>query len=272
MTLSDNWHSLSREAQFAAESMAIGVTALGRASYAHNANYAQMLFALSIGLERAAKLILCIAHLGRHGTFPSSRKIRNYGHDLESLLAEVDRVCSTMPKTTRDCRLPSSAICTAIIRILSDFATNVTRCYNFDAITHARTGKSYDPISAWQKRVSEEVLRKHLTKKQEARTTARAKEAALIEGQVSVIHSSEDRKPIDSVYAATLRTELGSIEKPYTRMYVLRICRFVARAMIEVSRVTRAVGTVEIPHMSEIFRIFLFDDTAFRSRKTWSIY
>ena len=54
MAFSDTWQSLSREAQFAAESLAIGVTALGNANYAQTANYAQMLFSLSIGTRESS--------------------------------------------------------------------------------------------------------------------------------------------------------------------------------------------------------------------------
>jgi hypothetical protein len=48
---------LNREAGIAAELIASGVTLLGRANYAHAGLYGQAFFNLSIGFERAAKLI-----------------------------------------------------------------------------------------------------------------------------------------------------------------------------------------------------------------------
>lgn len=283
MTFSDRWHSLSREAQFAAQSMGLGATALGNANYAQTANYAQMLFSLSIGLERAAKLVLCLSHVTRHNQYPVRADIRKYGHDLRRLLAEVDGIGATLSGTQWPCRLPRSTICDGIITILSEFATNITRYYNFDSITSGGGGRSYDPVAAWHMQVSNEVLRKHLTPRQRNRIIENARNIGTVLGEsVVVLHSSEDRTAITDVLTASTQTGLGRVERPYTRMYILQICRFVASVIVGVSdnariALSQRAGRVikdkdAIPDMREIFRVFFCDDKAFRAKKRWSIY
>ena len=66
MNFSDTWHALKREAELAAESMAIGATSLGNTNYVRLANYGQAFFSLSTGLERSAKLALCLEHVANH--------------------------------------------------------------------------------------------------------------------------------------------------------------------------------------------------------------
>ncbi len=283
MPFSHKWQSLSREAQFAAESLAIGVTALGNANYAHTAHYAQMLFSLSMGLERASKLAICLEHVARYGSFPDHHHIRKYGHDVQKLLAEVDRIGSVMTGTRANSCLPNTEITANIIRVISDFGANLTRYHNIDTLTGRASAHSYDPIAAWHKDVSQLVLRTHLTERQEAKIKKNAcAVSTLLEGIASVDYSREDRAPITDAYTASKLTGLQKFETPYTRMYVLQICRFVATVIIGTSDIARgkylpppSVGNDEtngIPYMLEIFRVYLCDDKTFRSKKKWSTY
>ena len=91
------WRALADEAGLAAEHLAIGVTALGRANYAQRAYYAQAFFALSVGLERSAKLAIVVDHAVRSGgAFPSSAEMKAYGHKLDTLLECADTIASKM--------------------------------------------------------------------------------------------------------------------------------------------------------------------------------
>ena len=283
MSFSHKWQSLSREAQFAAESLAIGATALGNANYARTAHYAQMLFSLSIGLERATKLAICLEHVARHGSYPDHNHIRKYGHNVQKLLAEVDRISSVMLKTRANSRLPNTEITANIIRVLSDFGTNLTRYHNIDTLTGRADAHSYDPIAAWHRDVSRVVLRTHLTERQEAKIEKNAHAVStLLKGIASVEYSREDRTPITDAYTASRLTGLQEFEIPYTRMYVLQICRFVATAIVGISDIARrkylvppSIGNDEtdgVPYMLETFKIYLCDDKIFRSRKKWSTY
>jgi len=75
--MTENWIALAREAGLAAEHLAIGATALGKADFARHAHYAQAFFALSTGLERSTKLILVVDHaVENSGAFPPNRDVR----------------------------------------------------------------------------------------------------------------------------------------------------------------------------------------------------
>jgi hypothetical protein len=50
MTSPPEWHALDREAELAAEQIASGITALGRANHAQKGYYTQAFFGLSIRL------------------------------------------------------------------------------------------------------------------------------------------------------------------------------------------------------------------------------
>ena len=77
------WQALSREAALSAEQMGMGVTVLAKANYAHHGHYPQAFFALSIGIERAAKLELLLEHaIQNGGRFPANKQLRDYGHNL----------------------------------------------------------------------------------------------------------------------------------------------------------------------------------------------
>src|SRR4051812_11296822 len=119
------WIALAREAGIAAEHLAIGVTALGKANYAQHAYYGQAFFALSTGFERAAKLALVVDYALEHaGEFPTNERVREFGHDLRKLLERVDEIAS---RREVEYRLPRSGIHDAIVNVLSDFAKNITR-------------------------------------------------------------------------------------------------------------------------------------------------
>src|SRR6266480_3008787 len=80
--MNQKWQAVAREADVASEQMAIGSTALKKASYARPAYYGQVFFALSSGFERAAKLALMVDYAIDHaGTYPDQKTVRDYLHD-----------------------------------------------------------------------------------------------------------------------------------------------------------------------------------------------
>ena len=278
---------ISREAQFAAEILAVGVTALNKADYTRTAHYTQMFFCLSIGLERAAKLTLCLEHIALNGQLPTSSKIRQlrqYSHKLKALLCEVERVGNTLlPDVENHTRFPNTPITKNIVSILSDFSTNITRYYNLESIGSSVGDDAYDPIAAWYNDVTKLVLRNHVTKRKLAQIEVIVQDmGARMEDITLVDLLSEDLKPVKDVYTLLVRIGLDDISKSYTRMYVLQICRVIATVIVGISYIahrklnsTSTKGgkdTTDLPFMREIFGLFMCDDKYFRSRKTWSIY
>lgn len=269
--MSDFWRAITREAGLAAENLAIGATALGKANCAEHAYYGQAFFALSIGLERSAKLALVIDHaLENKGTFPEHYVLRSYGHNLKELLQNLDKIAERRGFVDR---LPQEQIHKSIIEVLSDFASNITRYYNLDLITgDTRTANRTDPIEAWFKNVTEPILEKHYSAKQHKKHGQNAEIINnLIGGFTLVRHHSEEGADLNNVYDASLQTAKVDQSKPYTRMYVMQLFRFIACLMSGLTCESYR-RQIEIPHMSDFFAIFNNDDKVFKTRKTWSIY
>ncbi|WP_029689141.1 hypothetical protein [Thermoanaerobacter sp. A7A] len=272
--MKSTWLALKREAELAAEHLAIGVTALGKANYAQQAYYYQAFFALSIGLERAAKLALVVDYvLENKGAYPSNKEIRGYGHNLKELLDRVDQIAERRGLSGTEGRLPRSEIHVEIIEILSDFATNVTRYYNLDFVTgNPFTAQRTDPIQAWYVKVTLPILNKyykpHYMRQQEQK-------AKLIEQLIGkstlVLFHDETGNTLDSVYEASIQATITKIAIRYTRMYVLQIIRFIARTLCELGNIAYTERLEDIPYLNDIFGIFNNSDEYFKNRKNWSI-
>ena len=270
-TFSDTWIALAREASLAAEHMAIGVTALGRANYAQEAYYAQAFFALSVGFERAAKLALVVDHRVRIGAFPLNNEVRQYGHDIKTLLECLDRIAERLGPTEE--RLPHSTVHTAIIAILSDFAANVTRYYNLDFVTNASSPAGIDPLLQWSEQVVKPILDVHYKPHRKSRDERNASLTEAIFGEYGLVrHHSEAGQPINSTYEASKATAQANFAAPYVRTYVMQIVRFVARLLSSVGYEAEKRLLEDIPSLSEVFAIFGQEDLYFRRRKCWSIY
>lgn len=261
---------MAQEAGIAAELMASGVTVLGRASYHKPAYYGQAFFALTAGLERAAKLTLVLDHArSSGGSFPKSSELRGYGHNLRSLLEKLDEIAVGAGSSEQ---LPRTIIHEAIIDVLTDFASNATRYYNLELITgEPRAKLLIGPVQAWDERVVSAVAASHYSTRRRKRDEARATaQQHLLGGKMMVRFHTESGAPIDSVYDASRRQSIADAAAPWIRMYVMQIARFVAHRVCDAA--DRAPAQLALPHFIEFFGIFFNSDAYFRSRATWSIY
>lgn len=272
--MNPTWNAIAREAALAAEHLGNGATILGKANYAHHAHYGQAFFSLSTGFERAAKLAFVVDHaLVNSGAFPSNEEVRGYGHDLVRLLNQVDSIAERRGMSD-DVRLPSSEIHSGIITVLTDFANNITRYYNLDLITgNPRVAQRDDPTEAWFQMVVTPVLKKHYGVKQQERHRKNAQIiSALMQPITMVRHVAESGEPLETVFDASLQTGITEYAKPYVRMYVLQLVRFIGRLLGKLGYTAYGSGLDTIPHLSEFFAIFNNDDSYFLRRKSWSIY
>jgi hypothetical protein len=147
--LSREHQLLNREAGIAAELIGSGVTLLGRANYAHPDVYGRAFFSLSIGLERAAKIIYIADFAIEHGgRFPSNVALKNVGHDLNELLSHAETIRRRSIKEYSE--RPKTPIHEGIVQTLAEFAMQ-SRYYNLDVITGRHS--SADPLAAWDRRV-----------------------------------------------------------------------------------------------------------------------
>jgi hypothetical protein len=266
------WQAIAHEAGLAAEHIGIGATALGKASYAEPAYYAQAFFALTTGFERASKLVLVIDYaLENRGDFPPNRVLRGYGHDLSALLNKVNEIAEGRKLDTQ---LPSTDIHKGIMKVLSYFVNNVTRYYNLDYVTQNQRAKGKeDPVKSWFELVTIPILTKHQTQRQKNKIQRNSQLVdELIGSHAMVIHHAESGAELNTVYEASYQTGIVDFAKPYTRMYVLQIARFIGNVLSELGYAAYDARLDVIPHLSEFFAIFNNEDKYFLKRKTWSIY
>jgi hypothetical protein len=273
ITVNPTFQAISREAGIAAAHIGIGVSALEYANHAENAYYAQSFFALSIGFERTCKLAIVVDHALRNGgRFPTYASLRNFGHDLATLLTRADQVASTYDLTSSE-RLPRTPVPAAMIQVLSDFASNITRYYNLDFVTGAPRLAPTDSVHDWHKKVTEQVISLHYPDRVRRK---HAREAAVVDAllrqHVRVLHTSETGAAIRTVEDGISHSAATTYVKPYTRMYVLQIARFLAQLMTSLSNASYSTRLDTIPDLSDFYRIFNNEDRYFRKRKVWSIY
>jgi hypothetical protein len=276
MPFSARWHAIANEAGLAAEHIAIGVTAVGRANYAAKAYYNQALFSLSLGLERACKLAITIDYaLNKGGQFPTEQEVRRYGHGVRELLAACDRIAVSRGLDRQEHgRLPSSPIHSAMVDILHTFATNVTRYHNLEIITGVpRATHVVAPITDWYQRITIPIRDKHLSSRRLLAIEARAASvAAALGANAKVLYHSEAGEIIDSVYEASLRTGITSAIRGHCQLYPLQLGRFLYEVMSVLNHAAYSARLDDIPHLTDFYRIYCNDDRYFLSRKTWSIH
>jgi hypothetical protein len=265
--------ALLRESGIAAELLASGVTALGKANAAQHGWYNQAFFNLSIGLERAVKIVMVINHCLEHsGTFPSDKDLRTYGHDIKGLLEHADVISQQRRAGEEYATLPSTDIHKGIIETFSEFA-NATRYYNLDLLVLGK-GKAFrDPLAAWIIRVGNPILKKHYSARRQDADKKRAEALEQVIGSRALIrHHTESGTPINSVERAALHSAETKVIQKYGQLYVLQIIRFLAYLISDLTYQAHEGRLAKIPYLNEFFTIFINGDAYFKSRRTWSIY
>lgn len=271
--MNETWLAIHREASLAAEHLASGATLLGKANYAQQAYYYQAFFALSVGLERSAKLALAVDHRLREGEFPTESELRKYGHKLDQLLLGMDALALDRGVSGDWAVRPHAPINDAIVSVLSDFADNVTRYYNLQLITGSSRIAAADPLRSWHDQVFIPTANLHYSAKRRERDEARAAGVAAVIGDVTSVHFfNETGDVLTDVAAASSLTGITKAVQPYVRMYVLQLARFIYVVMSDLGHSAMSQGCADIPYLSDYFAIFYNDDRLFRSRTKWSIH
>ncbi len=106
---------------------------------------------LSQGFERFLKSYICVAYFDKNSKFPSSKHIKNLGHDLTKLLKEI--LCNYFedyerPQFNIDKRfLEKNKDLKESLHILSEFG-KLARYHNFDIITGSKK-KVINTVELW---------------------------------------------------------------------------------------------------------------------------
>lgn len=209
--------SLSREAELAAESFAVGATALGRANYAHQAQYLQAFFALSNAIERSAKLVIVVdgALKDPNLALPPSSVIRPYSHNLSRLIDAVEAISVARASSWPSIR-PRSPIHDAIIEILTNFAQNAGRYHDIESALGApKALSSVAPIEAWMTRVVDPIAQRHIRQRQIDRIEREARTMDALIGPYSLVRFHDEQgRGINTVYEGARHSGVNALTKP----------------------------------------------------------
>jgi hypothetical protein len=270
MDFSKQWHALGKEAELAGAQIALGVTALGRASHARLGDYTTAFFSLAIGLERLGKLIVVGDYAIEHsGEFPSDTLLKKFSHDLGQLMNHCEDVSGKRRSSGTHSKRPNDQVHQGIIQTLSEFAT-LSRYYNLNLLAGGEAANLPEPIGAWWKRVGEPILSKHYTVRQRQKDSCIAEHInTAVRAHVSVRHHSEAGDSMNDMAELLRHAGATRVVQKYGRLQVLQIVRwltFLLTAMIYEARFDQFLGA------DEPFKIFLNDDRYFSRRKSWAIY
>lgn len=274
MIFSPQWHALGREAELAAEQLATGVTLLGRANHAQKGLYLQAFFALSIGFERLAKLVLVADHAITHGgAWMSDAALRKIGHDIDALLRACEPIGHTHAAHEKWSARPATPIHAAIVANLTDFA-KLTRYYNLASLSGGKAAQPVEPIQRWWVEVGTPILALHGQRGSGGiRRAQGAAQIASLEAAVFVLRHGEADQPIRSLAAMMQHAQATAVVQRHGRLYVMQIVRWLATVLAEIARDGAHKRQIEaFLALPEPFAMFLNDDAYLRGRKTWSIY
>ena len=116
---------------------------------------------LSSGFERFMKCYICLAYKNEHGSYPEYKYLKNIGHDLLTLLANINVnyfIVDNRPVVTEDKEFLIDDEFIELFGILSEFG-KIARYHNLDVITGSKN-MGINPKDEWQK-FENEVLKAH---------------------------------------------------------------------------------------------------------------
>ncbi len=272
--LDSKWRALQNEAQLAAEQIAHGVSLLGKACYSQQGRYSQAFFCLSIGLERAGKIIFIANYaIQNSGKFPTDKLLKdNFGHNLESLLDYAESVGRNLnPKRMFPDR-PNDLIHRGIEQTISKFSTKL-RYYNLNHLS-GQAEDNTNPINLWWELVATPIFKRHYSLKQQRKN---AQLSALMEdilgNDTHVMQGTETGEHLDSIYKCFSHSCTTKVVQKYSQFYTLQLARWLASTIRELSFYGAYELRLEaILGIEEPFNIFFNEDSMLRSRRTWSIY
>lgn len=270
------WHALRREAILVSQLIGLGVTALGRASYADRlGEYYTAFFGLSIGIERLAKLILIADYaMDNGGNLPAEAVVRRFGHHLKALTESADQA-AIRRRLTLHFPKPADPICWAVVDNLDAFAdASRGRYANFEAIGNPAFDPSHEPVNQWWTQVVEPILDRHYRGgSAEAGVRERAAVMDAVVGSNSlVLNVNEQGAMMTDIATASERTEQTVWAQKYGRFYTLSVVRWLSDIfdqLVHEGAYGRKIDAL-LGH-SEFFTTYRVPDSFLLSRKLWPL-
>lgn len=214
MAFSSTWFLLEQEGLLARACLCNGLTALRRANIGDKKGlFYSAFFELSIGFERALKLVLILDHMAsNHLVPPDSKTVEDYGHKLRSLFNATKAVCGTRGITVLDSFQPNS-LPIIILGFLDDFAHPGGRYSNINKLTGHKHRAMVDPIMQWDK-IASQIMQTQATLRERQRAQFNGKMARLAFGDVAIsLVSDLNQQPMDVAPLHVRASELDTAAK-----------------------------------------------------------
>lgn len=270
-------HAIRREAALVRHLIGSGVSALGRANYADRVGeYYTAFFALSIGIERLAKLIMIADYaISNNGRMPSQALLRKFGHNLSNLIDEASNLSAKHHLNLHFAR-PQSHICARVINCLDEFAdARRGRYANLASLDDPEIHSEFEPIRKWWREVAEAILEIHYYGKnvQKRVEIGAAQVQVMLNDVAYVYHTDECGAEVQDVFSGSVRTGQTDVVQKYGRYYTLIIVRWLADIFSEISNIAfYRNGISQFFGSWEFLQTYTVKDRFLKSRKSWPLF
>lgn len=256
--------ALFQEAYLAEALLCSGMTSIRRMSFDDPGRSFEAFFGMANGVERIAKLILVSEHYARTGEFPDTKQLKDYGHNLRRLLAQVEEIAVERGVPMEDA--PSRNVGSqAVVDFLTRFALT-DRYYNINRLAQGESGDELidDPVSQWV-----EMVKTHAPEKRRRKQSAQELQHVAL-----ARHLEESGLPIVTNFSALSGASLGDLVAATTQgfedewvavegmLLALRPLRFLSKTIWRFNNARQF-----LPFYSEIFRDWVVPDSRLRRRR-----
>jgi len=265
------YNALINEALFTGEMLCAGYTQIRKANYAKRGTYFQAFTSLSTGIERIGKLCLILSYaIENNGNYPTNKYIKDsIGHDLVTIYNDVKKQNTKYGFQFQFLDNLDEKIHQDIIELLSRFGKG-DRYSNIDLLVGSNNYD--DPITVWYNKIDMDLYKRYISQKRKDTIELNARIINKITSQYTMVsHTAEDGTEINSMFDASLRTGINDAIAPYRQLIVFQIARYFVESLHELQYKIMKNNLFEIPSFSDVFRVFINDDSYMIKRKTLKI-
>lgn len=271
LQFSESYVSLQQEGCLIRSCLLTGLNALSGPHAGDKGAYYTAFFQLSIGLERAMKVIFIMEYMGSNALQrPTTSILKRQGHKLVELIESMRCIPSdNAPHPLVS--IQTGSIEWEILEHLSEFATGA-RYFNLD---HGGSGSlEADPLKRWD-RILARILREDVPPMQRERTQKMAQHVAgAISEHVFVLRHGLDRSLL-STEASLVEPALAALAAPYAvyrTLLLIAPLQDLLRATsyrVHALNHTSGDGTPSVPYMHEFLDFVGFDKKSALAKKRW---
>jgi hypothetical protein len=257
---------LRREGLFVDSCLAFGLTQLAKSPSKEYEGYILTgLMGTAQGVERLLKLAHVVMHFEDHQIFPSSNKIKNFGHNIENLLTN----CRESKRGSMlDWSETDKPIAKRFIWVLTEYGSG-KRYSNFDHLQEATMSGS--PSADWLNLLALVGSDGHVGRRLRRSGVQMQILAKLYEGKVIGNHSDLQGR-LGSHEQGLMERQLMGIATPEVLASLILGLQPVLRILDEASLACRERngGSMCVPFFSEVFAHFVDQPRReLRRRKNW---